>query len=84
MGEELLEVGPSSLLPALTGTALTRISEFVAFDGALYLSATDHPGSTLVPEGIVGHELWRFDPATGELTLVADLWPGREYVCAVD
>lgn len=44
-------------------------NELIAYDDALFFNADD---------GVHGDELWRYDPATGQAALVADLWPGSE------
>lgn len=83
--QTVLEIRPDSYARVLTSTTpALNVQEVVAFDGALYLSAADMWAADAPVEGVVGAELWRLDPATGEVTLVADLRPGWTFVCVAD
>ncbi len=53
----------------LTDAPFPVYNELIAYDGALFFNADD---------GVHGDELWRYDPATGQAALVADVQIGGE------
>jgi len=79
LGQELYVVDSTTdtgmaVTDLATGPANSTPSELTVIDGKLYFSAEGNNAT----DGNVGRELYVYDPASGEATLIADLAAGEE------